>query len=246
MKYQRRNRNINILFAGASNTGKTQFIKTLAGADVVSEGEVSEHQIFLNGNGIKIIDTRGYGTDKSTDEKIKTIEILVKNRYKRFLMEETKIKRDPFMEDPRIHLMVLFASPASKGMKDYDIILLRLMNNKVNTLVVIPKCDYFTPEELQLQKRKIADLLKLNKIDTFGVEEDEDAIIYGVFGAEKNVMNNTYKERVLPHGTADITNESHSDYASFVEILTTAREDLLDLTHVHFYENYRKSMLSEQ
>ncbi|KAI5131590.1 hypothetical protein NEPAR04_1468, partial [Nematocida parisii] len=33
---------------------------------------------------------------------------------------------------------------------------------------------------------------------------------------------------------------------SFMNMLDEAREDLLDLTHTHFYENYRTGMLSDQ
>ncbi|KAI5167093.1 hypothetical protein NEIRO02_1673 [Nematocida sp. AWRm79] len=246
MKYRKRNKNINILFVGASNTGKTSLIKSMASAELLSEGDITEHQIFINEKGIKIFDTRGYGTDRNTDTKIKQIEIFIRDRYKSFLLEETKIQRDPFLEDSRIHLMVLFASPASKGIKDYDIVLLRLLSNKVNTLVIIPKCDYYTAEEIQVQKRKISDLLKLNNINTFGVEEDEDAYVFALFSGERSPVDSTYKERALPHGIADTTNEKHSDYISFMNMLDEAREDLLDLTHTHFYENYRTGMLSDQ
>ncbi|KAI5183126.1 hypothetical protein NEIRO03_0748, partial [Nematocida sp. AWRm78] len=90
MKYKKRDKNINILFVGASNTGKTSLIKSMASAELFSEGDITEHQIFINKKGIKIFDTRGYGTDRNTDTKIKQIEIFIRDRYKSFLLEETK------------------------------------------------------------------------------------------------------------------------------------------------------------
>lgn len=246
MRCRRRSKNVNILLVGASGVGKTSFIQTVAGSEVESLGELAEHQVVLSGCPMRLYDFRGYGSQSNVQEKFAKIDMLVRESYKKFLLEETKIDRDPFLEDGRIHLLVLFSSPANKGMKDYDITLLRMMNKKVNTLVVIPKCDYYTAEELQSQKRKISELLKTNNIDTFGVEESEDATIFALFSAEKTAVNGpAYTERTLPLGTASITNEEHSDYSAFLRLLETSHEDLIELTHTHFYEKYRAAMLGE-
>ncbi|KAI5190945.1 cell division control protein 11 [Nematocida minor] len=244
MKYMKRSSNLNVLLVGASNSGKTSFVRTLAAAEVESEGEMAEHQISVNNSAIKIYDCRGYGREQDMQEKFASIDVFVRDGNKSFLQEEIKIERDPHFEDKRIHLMVLFSSPAYKGMKDHDITLLRMMNTKVNTLVVIPKCDYYTKEELGLQKRKIIDLLKSNNIDTFGVEEHEDATVYALFSAEKKMIDGAlYAGRELPCGTAKVENSEHSDYLEFLKILEHSREDLVGITHTHFYEKYRTAML---
>lgn len=246
MKYKKRTRTMNILIVGASNTGKTSFIQTLAGAKIESEGEIAEHSLQLNSNSLRIYDLRGYGAKQNTPEIFSKIDSFVRDGYKSFLLEETKIERDPFFEDKRIHLMVLFGSMSNRGIKEYDITLLRMMNKKVNTLVIIPKCDYYTKEEIDTQKRKITDLLKYNNIDTFGVEENEEASIYALFSAEEKGQSNApYKTRELPSGVVSLENENHSDYASFIRLLEGSYEGLLEITHTHFYEKYRTAMLNE-
>ncbi|KAH9385807.1 septin 6/8/11 [Nematocida major] len=249
MKYERRQKPLNILLVGGFNTGKTEFIRTLAGTELESSGESPEHELRLNTRSVKITELRGYGRDQNTPEKLAKIDHFVRDSYKGFLMQETKIDRNPFFDDKRVHLLVIFISPAGIGLKESDISLLKIMNKKVNILVVIPKCDYYTAEELLDLKGKIASLLKANEIDTFGADSGEDAVIFSLFSGEKNVKtlgySGAYEHRDHAVGVSTVKEEAHSEYLAFLEFIEKSHEDLIELTHVHFYERYRSAMLSE-
>ncbi|KAI5179697.1 hypothetical protein NEOKW01_0160 [Nematocida sp. AWRm80] len=233
------------MLVGASGLGKTSFISTLAREEKESLGEFSEHKIVLDGKEVFIYDHRGYGSKQDIQEKFSLIDTFIKERYKEYLIEETKIERDPFFDDRRIHLLILFISSGTRGMKEYDLTLLKLLHNKLNIITVIPKCDYFLKEELQQQKEKIRQVIQENKIDLFELEPAEN-IPLAIFSATKSsTVGPVYQTRELPTGVIQTHNEDHSDYQKFLQILSQERNDLQNTTHLHFYEKYRSAMLRE-
>ncbi|KAI5185892.1 hypothetical protein NEHOM01_1142 [Nematocida homosporus] len=236
---------LNVLLVGASSLGKTSFLSTLGQTSLTQEGEFSEHKLMVENQPVYFYEARGYGTTGDMAESFAKIEGFVRERYREHLVEETKIHRDVFFEDKRIHLVLVFLSVNNRGIKDYDLTLLKLLHTKTNLILVIPKCDYHTETELSDLRAKISSCLSENKIDLFETNEipKEKQPLALLAADKKSIDGKPFSGRELPCGRVLISNPEHSDFELFTMLLTSARADLLSTTHFHFYEKYRIAML---
>ncbi|KAI5191141.1 septin 7 [Nematocida sp. AWRm77] len=247
MRISRKRERLNILLVGASGVGKSSFISTVAQNTLESVGEFAEHLITIGGKDVCFYDTRGYGAKGRTSEKLAKIVAFIKDGYKEYLLEETKVERDPEVEDRRVHLVLHFLSVSSRGIKEHDLSLLKLLHTKANVITVIPKCDYHTDEELQRIRERVQRVFAEHKIDLFSTEEvPHEKQPMALFSGDAYLVDGqVYVGRVFATGKPLVANELHSDYLLFQKVLSDARKDLLDTTHLHFYELYRSAMLSE-
>lgn len=247
MRIAKQSDRLNVLLVGASGTGKSAFLSSLMEQAVESAGEFSEYPISLGDQTVHFYDSRGYGVKTNLPEKLAAIDAFIKEKYKEFLLEETKVKRDPSFSDQRIHLVVHFLSVSAHGMKDYDLSLLKLLHSKVNVITVIPKCDHHTAHELQQLREKIQGLIAEHKLDLFiTAEVPPEQQPVALFSADQTPIDGkAFAGRILPAGTPLLDNDQHSDLRLFLRVLAEARQDLRETTHLHFYELYRSAMLSE-
>ncbi|OAG28955.1 septin 3/9/12 [Nematocida displodere] len=225
MRVGKKRERLNVLFAGVSGSGKSIFAGTLRkDADL----EVVEMSVPDNGrSSTYIYDMKGYGIKNDLSERFEEIEVFIKSRYKEYLKEEIRVEREAY-EDRRIHLVVLFLAVSSRGMKEHDLFLLKHLQKMANVIVVIPKSDYHTKEELAEIRERVRERVHESAIDLFTITEvPEEALPMAVIGK----------------ASSQVDPKMHSDVEMFDHFLASARVDLIDTTHQHFYEGFRRTVL---
>lgn len=248
MRVVKKPERMNILLVGANYLGKTSFISTITKKETESLEEFSEHDTVISGVPIHFIECRGYGSTSDTANRFARIEAFIRERSKKFLVEETKVVRDPDFEDSRVHLVILFASVTHRGVKAYDLSLLSLLHKKANVLVILPKSDYHTEEEIKEIRDKVKSQLQEIKIDLFSLHElpqenTPAAIVTAQPPTDRE--QSLYTHRETPSGNITIEDVKHSEISTLMSALLAARLDLIHTTDTHFYEKYRAAMLSE-
>lgn len=246
MRIKKKQERLNVLLLGASGTGKTSFLRTLAGRSLEALGEYAEYKLPCGDKDVHFYDARGYGTQQNTLEKFSWIDAFIRHKYREYLRRETQVHRDLTAEDTRIHLVIVFLSVSSAGIKEYDIHLLQMLHEVVNVIVVVPKADYYAEGELETQKEKIRDALRNHSINLFDLEEEEIpgcALPLSIVTGSPEGKHLEYDQRSVAYGSIAVDNKAFSDYTVLKSVITRARNDLIETTHAYFYEKYRRHTL---
>lgn len=187
-----------LLVLGESGSGKYTFVNNLCNRKVFEEGakrinaeqahlepsfEILSKQIQLNEKGstpinldLVLVPDLGNCIDNSNiPDKINEY---LDHQFEQVLNEEKKINRQNRADDTRPHVCLYFIRATTRGLREFDVMLMKKICSKVNLLPVISKSDLLTEEELHLNKRLVCKDLKDNSIDIydFGDERLFDAI----------------------------------------------------------------------
>ncbi|CAG8538136.1 4120_t:CDS:10 [Funneliformis mosseae] len=247
-----------LMVVGTSGTGRTTFVNTLCGSEVLSkklcdnpdtahteEGiRIKPVTVELEEDGVRIaltiVDTPGFGDNIDNEFCFQEIMGYLERQYDDILAEESRIKRNPRFRDNRVHALLYFITPTGHSLREIDIELMKRLSPRVNVIPVIGKADTCTPTELiQFKKRIMEDIDHYNiPIYNFPFDVEEDD--------EETVEENSELRALLPF--AIIGSEE--------EIMVNGRavrgrqypwgvvEDLKEITHDFLYENYRTEKLS--
>ncbi|GAV51847.1 hypothetical protein ZYGR_0AF03180 [Zygosaccharomyces rouxii] len=189
------------------------------------------------------------------------------------LNEELRIKRSRMDSDSRSHVCIYFIRATSRGLREFDVQLMKQLGDRVNIIPVIGKADLLTTEELQRNKKLIMRDIAKYKVNVFDFKNDklQDSLIEaGNFPCvdrtteipDVNIRDMLPfalicgdRETTGPHGEiAHVRNYqwgqivvedgSNSDFIFFKHILLGSHlQELKDVTNDVFYENYRTKML---
>lgn len=246
---------------GACGTGKTTFIRTLLEINSGAAGERADvdkpftpYTLVDSGSSVNrklcVIDTQGFGERCNYKEAFECISSFIQEHLEKYLMEETKINRDPEFEDTRVHAVLYFISPTSKGLKDCDIQLMKMLHDKTNLIPVLPKADCYSVDGKTKIKEKVRKALEEHKIETFefydGAEGEGVLEPLSIIGstAEHTAGGKQVRGRKYSYGIAEVDNPAHCEFVHLKKMLLEgAWRDLLDSTSNYFYENYRKKVL---
>ncbi|OKP09660.1 Septin -like protein spn3 [Penicillium subrubescens] len=190
-----------LMVCGASGTGRTTFVNTLCGKQVLEgkESDDAEHAHIEEGVRIKpvtveleldeegtrisltIVDTPGFGDQIDNEASFGEIVGYLERQYDDILAEESRIKRNPRFRDNRVHVLLYFITPTGHGLRELDIELMKRLSPRVNVIPVIGKADSLTPAELAESKKLIMEDIEHYRIPVYNFpydieEDDEDTV----------------------------------------------------------------------
>ncbi|KAJ5804211.1 uncharacterized protein N7518_000514 [Penicillium psychrosexuale] len=190
-----------LMVCGASGTGRTTFVNTLCGKQVLegkdADDAANAHleegvrikpvtvELELDEEGTRIsltiVDTPGFGDQidnearhAHTDTRQIFGEIVgyLERQYDDILAEESRIKRNPRFRDNRVHVLLYFITPTGHGLRELDIELMKRLSPRVNVIPVIGKADSLTPAELAESKKLIMEDIEHYRIPVYNFPYD--------------------------------------------------------------------------
>lgn len=211
-KHLKRGINFTVMVVGQSGTGRSTFINTLCGQQVVDvsttvmlptdtstdiELQLREETVELEDDeGVKIqlniIDTPGFGDSLDNTPSFELISDYIRHQYDEILLEESRVRRNPRFKDGRVHACLYLINPTGHGLKEIDVEVIRQLGPIVNVIPVISKSDSLTPEELRLNKRLIMDDIDKYQLPIYYFPFDEADI------SEEDYRTNTYLRTLVP------------------------------------------------
>ncbi|KAK8205040.1 Septin-domain-containing protein [Phyllosticta capitalensis] len=188
-----------LMVCGASGTGRTTFVNTLCGQNVLQHKDVDDPTnahieegvrikpitVELDEEGsrisLTIVDTPGFGDQIDNEASFSEIVGYLERQYDDILAEESRIKRNPRFRDNRVHVLLYFITPTGHGLRELDIELMKRLSPRVNVIPVIGKADSFTPAELAEFKKLVMEDIEHYRIPIYNFpydveEDDEDTV----------------------------------------------------------------------
>lgn len=263
MMLKRKNRRFSIMAAGYKGTGKSSFFNTLFNNPIVPLGSSTDINLFMLNvdcegvsQKVSLVDTPGFGNGLNDIDIQNNIINFIKLQFDTYIEEESKIRRDPSFEDPRIHCLLYFIPATSKGLKENDIQFLKNVDHLVNIIPIISKSDGLCEYEKDELKNIINNQILSNNIKIFDFEHQDyyekidkdhslnEFIPFSVISSDsENVVGRTRK---FKWGTIEIDNPNHCDFVILKEILLgTHLNILIDFTGSELYETYRAKVLEK-
>ena len=184
-KLKLRGFNFNIMVVGCSGLGKTTYINSLFGSNLVKhevhQDDNGTTQIKLNNftlteNGIhmhlNLIDTPGFGLGINNENAMENILKYIKEQYTLYLRRELTAAREKFIVDTRVHCILYFISPSGHSLKPLDILALKLLGDICNVIPVIAKADALTIDEKIAFKKRVQEEFQFHGIRLYPFDSD--------------------------------------------------------------------------
>ena len=211
-KHLKRGINFTVMVVGQSGCGRSTFINTLCGQQVVDtsstvllptdtsteiELQLREETVELEDDeGVKIqlniIDTPGFGDSLDNTSSFDIISDYIRHQYDEILLEESRVRRNPRFKDGRVHCCLYLIQPNGHGLKEMDVEFISKLGSLVNILPVIAKSDSLTPEELKLNKKLIMEDIDRYNLPIYNFPFDEDDV------SQEDYDTNKYLRSTLP------------------------------------------------
>ncbi|EDO19647.1 hypothetical protein Kpol_1018p187 [Vanderwaltozyma polyspora DSM 70294] len=211
-KHLKRGINFTLMVVGQSGNGRSTFINTLCGQQVVDVSttvmlptdnsveipvQLREETVELEDEeGVKIqlniIDTPGFGDSIDNTPCFELIADYVRHQYDEILLEESRVRRNPRFKDGRIHACLYMISPTGHGLKEMDVEFIRQLGTLVNIIPVVCKADSLTVDEVKLNKKLIMEDIDRFNLPIYNFPFDEEDI------SEEDYETNMYLRSLLP------------------------------------------------
>ncbi|SCU79379.1 LAMI_0A08570g1_1 [Lachancea mirantina] len=195
-KNLRRGINFTLMVVGESGSGRSTFVNTLCGQQVVDVStsvllptdnstqidlQLREETVELEDEeGVKIqlniIDTPGFGSSLDNTQSFNVISDYIRHQYDEILLEESRVRRNPRFKDGRVHCCVYLINATGHGLKEIDVEFMRALGPLVNIIPVVSKADSLTVEELKLNKRLIMEDIDYYNLPIYNFPFDEGAL----------------------------------------------------------------------
>jgi len=225
--------------------------------------KVEKTRVRLEENGVElrltVVDTPGFGDSVNNDKCWEPIQEFIDSQFDQYLNQESRVNRPSRIVDTRTHVCLYFIQPTGHGLKPIDIEFMRRLHDKVNIIPLIAKADTLTPDEREDFKHEIMREIEMHKINIyefpdFDDEEEnrlnkkiKDQVPFAVIGSNcvLQIGDKRIRARQYPWGVAEVENKSHCDFRILRDMLIrTHMQDLIDVTSVVHYENFRARKLS--
>jgi len=264
-----------VMLAGESSLGKSTLIETLfmeakppqapppAAARITKTIAVTPRSMVIQDNGLQlklnVIDTPGFADAVDNTQCWKPLVDYINTAYLNYLRDESKLDRKA-INDERVHCLLYFISPTSRGLKPLDVETLKALHHKVNVVPVIAKADTLTKAELAALKDAIHKDIQKNNINIFkpAVDDEEDdghqgyklieTMPFALVGSNKTyqVAGRPIRGRMYPWGIVEVDNPDHCDFSLLRDmIVRTHLNDMKDYTVEVLYEEFRREHLRE-
>lgn len=152
--------------------------------DTITLSEYSNTSIILD---IVLFPCSGNMIDNSKTPQI--ISNYLDNQFELILNEEKKINRTKGLIDTRPHVCLYFLRGISRGLKEFDVKVMKEIGHKVNLIPIISKADTLTVEELNFNKHLIMQDIKNFGINIFDFQNDTIDGTLCEFGETEDLMN---------------------------------------------------------
>lgn len=258
---RRQNRRFSIMIAGSKGSGKSSFFNTLIGRKIVkseNDNGIDAYMLNIDCEGIPqkltLIDTPGFGSTLDDSKTQDDICKYIKEQFDSFIKEESKIRRDPKYEDPRVHCLIYLIPATSSGLKNTDVVFLKKVSSLVNIIPIISKSDGLSIQERSKVKNKIVEEFTYHEIPLFDLDNPEicpapvngtglnSLLPFLIVSADTEDFEP--RTRSFEWGTVNIINPEHCDFSTLKEVLFGSHtHSLIDYTASELYENYRASVL---
>ncbi|KAK6458085.1 Septin-domain-containing protein [Scheffersomyces xylosifermentans] len=256
-----------IMVAGAVGSGKSTFLNTLLGADLLpttdSEGSGTRN---INVNTFNLvedkfqllittIDTPGFGQRFNNQFAWVPISNFIDEQLRLYLFRCEQPERSKVF-DTRVHCCIYFIVPTSTGLTPLDILAMKDLSKRVNLIPVVSKGDTLTKEELADFKEIVWSTLQLHDIKVCDLILDQQVTAkinaqmpYSIIASNtyhKNERNELVRGRKYNWGIAEVENNNHCDFLKLREVLMSENMlDLINSTEAQF-ELYRSRCLKER
>lgn len=162
-----------LMVVGASGTGKTTFVNTLCGGEVLGHKvaddpasaveedpiKIKPVDVELEEDGVRIgltiVDTPGFGDNIDNNAQFAEIVGYLEHQFDELVALESRIKRSPRFRDNRVHALLYFIPATGHALREMDIELMRRLSPRVNVIPVIGKADTLTASERNAFKQRV-------------------------------------------------------------------------------------------
>lgn len=268
----------NVMVVGASGLGKSTFIDAFLNTKYnVVPVIMSSTEEIVEKQGIKacdeinfkinLIDTPGYGMNKSPDQWYSSIKGYLEKKFIEYHSAKVKAKKlkrskEP-IEDKRVHAILYFLS--GPRISDTDLIFMKKFQKYGNLIPVIAKGDSYSQEEILEAKRGFFLKTSQKGIEFFNFNEalQDDPLklselMNGRFGpCPPFVIISSLKKievspgkfiygREFPWGLCNIENPLHSDFMLLRTLLGGhVCQEAMEQTN-YYYKNYLTNVKEKQ
>ncbi|CDM29281.1 Septin homolog spn3 [Penicillium roqueforti FM164] len=252
-----------LMVCGASGTGRTTFVNTLCGKQVLEGKDADDAANAHLEEGVRI---KPVTVELELDEEGTRISLTIVDTPgfgDQIDNEARHAHTDTRQMDNRVHVLLYFITPTGHGLRELDIELMKRLSPRVNVIPVIGKADSLTPAELAESKKLIMEDIEHYRIPVYNfpydVEEDDEDTVeenaelrglmpFAIVGSEDfvEIDNRKVRARQYPWGVVEVENPRHSDFLAVRSALLHSHlADLKEITHDFLYENYRTEKLSK-
>ncbi|KAG8204397.1 Cell division control protein 3, partial [Candida africana] len=268
-----------IMVAGESGLGKTTFINTLFQTSLKPHQEPSHrHNKFTSPHQtveidivraileeknfeirLNIIDTPGFGNNVDNHDSWVPIIDFIDDQHESYMKQEQQPSRTA-KKDLRVHACLYFIRPTGHSLKPLDIEIMKRLSTRVNLIPVIAKADTLSPQELDIFKTRIREIIEAQDISIYTppLELDDPAsaehakqliesMPFAIIGSEEEVEvgpGQFVRGRKYPWGVVEVENDQHCDFKKLRSLLL--RTNMLDLvlsTNELHFETFRSVKL---
>lgn len=211
-KNLKRGINFTLMVVGESGSGRSTFVNTLCGQQVVDVSttimlptdtstqvdlQLREETVELEDEeGVKIqlniIDTPGFGDSLDNSQSFNVISDYIRHQYDEILLEESRVRRNPRFKDGRVHCCIYLINPTGHGLKETDVEFIRALGPLANVIPVISKADSLTPAELKLNKKLIMEDIDYYHLPIYNFPFEENDV------SDEDYETNVYLRSLLP------------------------------------------------
>lgn len=260
-----------VLCVGNSGAGKTSFINSLFGSNLIQKKaeyhqnylqrpnkttSIIHHKMELIEDGFKLklnmIDTPGFGDYIDNRYCWYPIAQYIDEQYRTIVYQENQPNRSDIVHG-EVHVCLYFINPSAVGLSELDIEAMKNLSTRVNLIPIISKADGLTSDEKNTFKQKIKNTMKeedipiCELIDSCNkakrlIDEMPFAVINSIEKYE-NENGELVRGREYPWGVSEVENPKHCDFLKLREFLIEMNMgDLISSTE-NYYENYRRDFM---
>ncbi|CCE61771.1 hypothetical protein TPHA_0B00990 [Tetrapisispora phaffii CBS 4417] len=209
--------NFTVMVAGQYGLGKSTFINTLFGENLLSVSDyrthtmevditmpptklITIHKANLVGNNCKVnltvIDTPGFGSKMNSAFSWTPLTNHIDEKIRTNIFQEEQPDRT-MMNDGRVHCCIYFIEPINKGLTTLDVVTMKELSKRVNLIPVIAKADTLTKKELVDFKLDIRQILEIQNIEVCQFLDSNDSYYddliknapYSIISSDKRIKN---------------------------------------------------------
>ncbi|CAK7902325.1 sporulation-regulated protein 3 [[Candida] anglica] len=264
---RRKGASFTMMVIGARGTGKTTFINSLFGENIIVETRrktfdnesILIHRAELTEKGFTLkltaIESSGFGDSVDNRFAWSPAEKFISEQFRLYCYQEEQPERSSLL-DSRVHCCLYFITPTRTNLSSLDKRAIKQLSELTNLIPIIAKSDTYTKTDLKRIKSNIHQTMKDENIsiceellDQSVTDKINRFMPFAIISSNEIEQTNdgrNVRGRKYDWGVAEIENIEHCDFVVLREILMG--ENMLDLIFStdSNYESFRRSCLIER
>lgn len=254
--------NFNIMVAGGSGLGKSSFINTLLGTDLlkvngykiseerieVTKANLTEDSFPLN---LNIMETSGYGMNINDQGSWLPVLEFVEDQLRKYFFQDQQPDRSK-KTDTRIHVCIYFLPLSISSISPLDLETLKGLCKIVNVIPVVSKSDCLSDDELDIYRQESRNLFLQHGIKFCDSITDEE--VYHIvsdhhpfFHISCDGSETGFKEKIreYPWGAINIEDNTICDFSLIRQLIMSDYMLEFILSTESHYLQFRERFLTE-